>query len=207
MTHFLASTWHWILGVAAFLGALWTAVWATKPANLAPAAPAQPEPPQNPIDLPPNPSPPSTSAPTTPPSHLEAFTAAIAQFEGFYTAGTIPKKCNNPGDLRWPYGQPWPYTGVTGVTPGQFLIFDTADHGWAALDTYVKHVCLAKSKVYNDEAVSLGRKDSSAMTIYEFFGVFSPTSDNNPTKEYAVYVASACGLTIDDPMSAVYSEA
>jgi hypothetical protein len=57
---------------------------------------------------------------------------AIAKAEGFYTRGTIPNRCANPGDLKVITG--WKYPGQSGVCKGGHVHFRNDAAGWAALN-------------------------------------------------------------------------
>ena len=56
------------------------------------------------------------------------FAHAIAQAEGYNLKGSIPNRCNNPGDLK---GTAFP--GQIGVCKGGHARFKNAAAGWAAL--------------------------------------------------------------------------
>lgn len=56
---------------------------------------------------------------------------AIAKAEGFYTHGTIPQICKNPGDLK--VVKNWRYPGQAGVCKGGHVRFRNDAAGWAAL--------------------------------------------------------------------------
>lgn len=60
------------------------------------------------------------------PESIKAAARAIAKAEGFYVAGSIPQRANNPGDLKPPN---W-----TGPTLGNGIaVYASADAGWSAL--------------------------------------------------------------------------
>src|SRR4029077_16794003 len=59
---------------------------------------------------------------------ISGWGSAIAQFEGFNTAGSRPARNNNPGDLKYA-GQP----GATGQDAQGFAIFPDAESGFQAL--------------------------------------------------------------------------
>jgi hypothetical protein len=99
--------------------------------------------------------------------------------------GTRPYRNCNPGDLRWPYGTPYPY-GATSVDSGNFLIFPSYIDGFDALITMVTRACKGQSKVY-----------SPTMTITQFFSTYAPSDDNNDPNRYAEWVAARCGISVD----------
>jgi hypothetical protein len=125
------------------------------------------------------------------PTKLQTFCQSIAIYEGGETAGTIPYKTNNPGDLRWPYGAPYPY-GATGVAFGDFLTFATATDGFTALTTYVTRVAEGKSKIYPTNC-----------TIEQFFNVYAPTDDSNNPNAYAAWVANRTGVEVGTALSSL----
>ena len=114
-------------------------------------------------------------------SLLVLFCQAIAIYEGGTEAGTIPYRCHNPGDLRWPYGAPYPY-GASGVDFGDFLTFDTYQDGLNALKTYVTRVAKGLSKVYPPKS-----------TISQFFAIYAPSSDSNNPNAYADFIVAYVG--------------
>lgn len=130
-----------------------------------------------------------TAVSTAQPSLMEKFVMAIIQYEGGNTPGTIPYKTNNGGDLRWPYGAPYPY-GATGVEFGDFLTFATPLAGKQALTTYCTNVAEGKSKIYPVNC-----------TVAQFFGVYAPVGDGNNSSAYADWVASEVGISTSDPIS------
>jgi hypothetical protein len=124
-------------------------------------------------------------------SKLAVFTQSIAQYEGGDTAGTIPYKCNNPGDLRWPYGAPYPY-GATGTNFGDFLVFPSPKEGMNALTTYVTNVAMGKSKIY-----------PANCTIEQFFNIYAPSDDANNPNAYAAWVANRTGVEVGATLSSL----
>ena len=71
---------------------------------------------------------------------------AIAKAEGFYTRGTIPQRCHNPGDLKVVKG--WKYPGQAGVCKGGHVRFRNDAAGWAALDHQLTKIVEGTSR-YN----------------------------------------------------------
>jgi len=137
---------------------------------------------------------PSVKPSETPvPGLLTAFCQSIAIYEGGTEAGTRPYRNCNPGDLRWPYGKPFPY-GATDVDSGNFLIFPTYADGFNALVTMVTRCAKGYSKVY-----------SPTMTIVQFFQTYAPSEDNNDPNRYAEWVAQRCGISGDDLIKSLIS--
>lgn len=113
---------------------------------------------------------------------VSAMAAAIAQMEGYNTAGTIAANNNNPGNLRAGAGQ-------VGTANG-FAVFATAADGWAALDSQIQ---------YNI---------NQGLTMQQFFGGlagvypgYAPSTDSNNPAAYASYVAGQVGVSAAVPLS------
>lgn len=114
---------------------------------------------------------------------VDDLAQAIARYEGFYTAGTLAQRNNNPGNLR-SWGS---YPVVNG-----YVQFPDAASGWAALRAQVSK--------------NIGR----GLNLYEFFGGkpgtyagYSPSSDGNSPSRYAETVATWLGIRPDKVLSAV----
>ena len=108
---------------------------------------------------------------------------SIAQYEGYYTAGSIAQRFNNPGNLR-----SW---GSTPVVNG-YALFATPEEGWAALRAQVQ------------------KNIDRGLTLDEFFGGktgvypgYAPAADNNAPARYAATVASWLGISTDAPLADV----
>lgn len=67
-------------------------------------------------------------AAVAPSPRVVQFAHAIAHAEGYNLKGSIPARCNNPGDLK---GTNFP--GQIGICKGGHAKFRTASVGWAAL--------------------------------------------------------------------------
>lgn len=70
---------------------------------------------------------------TTAPCPVEpAYAEIIARHEGFYHAGSLPQRLNNPGSLK--------YVGQAGAVRDHagFARFPSAEDGWAALQQDVE---------------------------------------------------------------------
>ncbi len=70
---------------------------------------------------------------------------AIAKAEGFYTKGTIPSRCNNPGDIRPDSRLP----GQVGWCSGGYAKFRNARAGFAALEHQLEKIADGSSTRYN----------------------------------------------------------
>jgi hypothetical protein len=80
--------------------------------------------------------------PTTYPEPIKRFAQAIAKAEGFYVAGSIPQRANNPGDLKM--------INWDGPTLGEGIsVFQSVDAGWSALYRQLYLILSGQSGVYN----------------------------------------------------------
>jgi hypothetical protein len=115
---------------------------------------------------------------------VDSIAQAIAQMEGYNSAGTLAQRNNNPGNLRAGPGQ----TG----TSGGFAVFPDPSTGWAALDSQVQ--------------TNINR----GLTLQQFFAGgngypgYAPSADaNNPTA-YAAFVAAQTGAAdVNTPISSL----
>lgn len=73
--------------------------------------------------------------PTSYPTPIVRFAQAIAKQEGFYVAGSIPQRYNNPGDLK---------TNGSSITQ-----YSSADEGWNALYRQLFLILTGGSAHYN----------------------------------------------------------
>ena len=78
------------------------------------------------------------------PTKVDMFAHAIAKAEGYYTAGTIPNRCFNPGDLKGTR-----FEGQIGVCKGGHARFKTAAYGWNALYNQIDKMISGNSHVYH----------------------------------------------------------
>lgn len=115
-----------------------------------------------------------TDGPAT--AGVERMSRAIAQAEGFYVAGSIPARANNPGDIKVPN---W-----SGAKLGEGIsVFPTIGEGWSRLYRQLNLIASGQSRVY-----TLG--DSIASMSVKWTG-----SDN--AAAWASIVASALGTETD----------
>lgn len=112
---------------------------------------------------------------------VEQIAQAIATMEGFYSAGSIAQRNNNPGNLR-----SW---GSNPVANG-YAKFPTVEAGWQALRSQIQ--------------TNIDR----GLTLIEFFagkpgvyGGYSPSADNNNPAGYAQYVAGRAGISPTVPLN------
>lgn len=114
---------------------------------------------------------------------LSVFAAAIAQSEGFGTAGTIPTRANNPGDLA---------IGDQGYgTLGQKItVFPDATTGAAALERQISLIQSGTSKSF-----------SLNMTIAQFGAKYS----SDPNTNLSTNIARILGVSASTPLSQILS--
>jgi hypothetical protein len=109
---------------------------------------------------------------------IPTWADAIAQFEGFNSAGSRPQRNNNPGDLKYA-GQP----GAIGKDSAGFAVFPDAGTGFQALYTQLQ------------KYVTSYPGDSILDITAHYLGQSTPTSDSQGNAyTYAAYVASALGV-------------
>ena len=108
---------------------------------------------------------------------------AIASMEGFFSAGSLAARNNNPGNLR-----SWGSTPVV----GGYAQFATLQDGWNAL--------------YSQITTNINR----GLNLQEFFGGkpgvyagYSPGADKNDPAGYAQYVAGQTGLDPTAPLNTI----
>jgi hypothetical protein len=118
---------------------------------------------------------------------IPTWAAAIAQFEGFNTAGSRPARNHNPGDLKFA-GQ----GGAVGQDPQGFAIFPDDPTGFQALYNQLTLY------VQNFPGYSL------LQIMAHYLGQPNPTSDaQGDAYTYAGAVASALGVTVDTTLAAL----
>lgn len=111
-------------------------------------------------------------------SGIKKFAAAIQQFEGYLPTHRSVRN-NNPGNLKY---SAWEDKyGVIGTDDKGFAIFDTFEGGWNAL------LDLINRRI----------RQHPEWSILDFFMVYAPPSDNNPTNSYAEFVAKQLGVSVD----------
>lgn len=133
-------------------------------------------------------------SPQIKPDTLTLWAKAMQTFEGYYAPctkypfGTSSYRNNNPGNLRpGQFTKPFNYIKVSA---GNFCVWKTYDDGFNALKGFLKN---AASNVY----ITYYHSD---MSLYEFFQVFAPSSENQPNI-YANFVAAKLGVPITTKIS------
>lgn len=126
---------------------------------------------------------------------LEDLARAIKKNEGYGTEGAITiTRNNNPGALRW---SPFQDGNV-----GGFARFDNYEKGWKALLHQLRIVAEGKSPAYSTRAkIDYGLRDSSQLTLKQFFSVYAPSEDSNDPVRYAQNVARWLGIPVETRMS------
>jgi len=112
--------------------------------------------------------------PTSYPEPLRQFATAIAKQEGFYVAGSVPQRANNPGDLKIPN---MPVLAGTSISK-----FTSADEGWQALYRQLWLILTGRSSFYHMD-----------MSIAEMASVWTVTEQG----PWARNVASFLGVSTD----------
>lgn len=119
---------------------------------------------------------------------LKEWCAAIQEREG-WAPGSHSYRNNNPGNLRYS-----PYQ--SGRDSSNFSIFPTYAAGLNALMHQLRIVCNGTSPAYNSAARSkFGLANCSLLSIYQFYEIYAPSSDQNDPSSYANFVAKRLGVT------------
>jgi hypothetical protein len=112
---------------------------------------------------------------------VDRLAEAIARFEGYFIAGSLAQRNNNPGNLR-----SW---GSLPVRDG-YAVFPTPEAGWAALRRQIE--------------LNISR----GLNLYEFFGGkpgvypgYAPSTDRNDPINYANTVAGWLGVDPTVPLT------
>jgi hypothetical protein len=113
---------------------------------------------------------------------IDAVAQAIQQQEGYYP-GSLAYTNNNPGNLR--------YAGQASATQGA--------GGFAAFPDYAAGYQALLNQISLDA--------SRGLTILQFTSKYAPAADGNNPNAYAVAIANATGLTINDPLAGALSDA
>lgn len=115
--------------------------------------------------------------PTTYPQPIIRFAQAIAKQEGFYLAGSIPNRANNPGDLKLP--------GQATLAGTSITVFESVDQGWTALYRQLWLILKGGSSYYNLD-----------MSIDEMSRVWTATQQG----PWAANVSSYLGVAPSTPL-------
>jgi hypothetical protein len=114
---------------------------------------------------------------------VDLIAKAIATMEGFFKAGSLAARNNNPGNLR-----SW---GANPIVNG-YAQFKSAEEGWAALKAQVQ------------------KNINRGLTLTEFFagkpGVYAgyaPSADKNDPANYARFVAGRVGVDVSTPLQSI----
>ncbi len=102
---------------------------------------------------------------------IESFAEAIAEYEGFWKAGSRPERNRNPGDLR---------AGRFAMSKDQagYAVYATYEGGWSDLREQVKRNL--------DRGLSMLEFFAGKPNVYSGF---APSGDNNVPEAYAKFVA------------------
>jgi hypothetical protein len=108
---------------------------------------------------------------------------AIAQAEGFNAPGSLPQRCNNPGDLEM--GD----VGC-GVDQGK-TIFPNEQAGWTALENQVDLMLTGKSHVY--------KPNMTLLTVADLY------TGGDMAPAWAQIVAHKLGISVVNTLSEYYN--
>lgn len=130
------------------------------------------------------------------PSRITQLAEAMKQFEGYFAPGENPRHPkgtpsylnNNPGNIKFA-NQP----GTTGKDSQGHAVFKTYQDGYNALIRQLTLVATGTSPVYNEYANKLGLKDSSHLSLKQFFAKYAEANQ----EKYAQFVADRLQVTPD----------
>lgn len=111
---------------------------------------------------------------------------AIQTIEGWFP-GSLSYRENNPGNLT--------YAGQPGASPVQ--VCNPTCHTFAQFDSY--------SDGYQALVNQVNLDASRGETIAQFAAKYAPAADANDPASYAAQIATAAGLSVNDPLSAAVS--
>lgn len=112
-----------------------------------------------------------------PKNKLDAWALAIQTFEG-YSVGSRSYRNHNPGNIKY-VGQ----STAIGKDDKGFCVFPSYQVGFEALKSLLRYAASGKSKLYKANG-----------SLYQFFNVYAPSSDNNNPNQYAEFVARSIGV-------------
>jgi LAS superfamily LD-carboxypeptidase LdcB len=131
--------------------------------------------------------------PLSKPSGTDAatqFMVRVATMEGAFATGSggpnTPQKNKNPGNLKGPSSlienylkQKFPGSYASGIPLDgkKHLIFDSEEHGWAALYYFFQRNFQGNVAPYD-----------KAKTIGDFFNIYAPSSDGNNLSSYMKFI-------------------
>lgn len=121
----------------------------------------------------------AVSAPVEPVNtipRIDIFCNAIKDYEG--GPGDANYRNNNPGNCRYNPSGYLPKYGDVKCSPAGFAIFPTWEQGWEYLEALVQEMAA----------------DHPKWDFIDFFSVYAPTSDGNDVGNYAIFVATRCGV-------------
>lgn len=120
----------------------------------------------------------------------------IGTEEGFFTAGTLPRRNHNPGDLRHS-----PHSTHQPAAPDAIGVIDTDEHGWADLE---RQLALYASRLITLDPRTLTPCPSRWMTLQDAIYTWAPPGDNNNSAKYLedVLAGFAADLVYGEPVVA-----
>jgi hypothetical protein len=137
----------------------------------------------------------------TPQSLVEAFATAVAHEEGFYVAGSVPQRANNPCDLTDDGDVGCGVIHTSGPEGAGITIYPNVEAGWQAAYKKFGRMLNGASHVYTlDMTISdVGMKYSGNAT----WGVnVAARLGVPPTMTLAEYIAQGLGTNHDNVQQA-----
>ena len=109
---------------------------------------------------------------------VEAIAAAISRMEGYDVLGSLARRNNNPGNLRWAKTQ----ARTVLTASGKFAAFNSALEGWQALYDYILD------------------KAQDGLTLRAFVSLYAPPTENN-TELYLDFMARQLNASPDETLT------
>lgn len=122
---------------------------------------------------------------------VQSIAQAIANMEGFNSAGSVAQRNNNPGNLRT-----W---GNYPVVDGYAQFPDLAT-GWNALYSQIQTNI---GRGLTLQTFFGGQRDASGNVIPGGYPGYSPSADSNNPAGYAQYVAGQVGISPTVPLNSL----
>jgi hypothetical protein len=132
---------------------------------------------------------------------IQAFASAVAHEEGFYVAGSVPQRANNPCDLTDDGDVGCGVIQTTGAAGAKITVYPNVEAGWQAAYKKFGRMLNGASEVYllSMTIQQVGMKFSGDATWGKNVAARLGLTDQNTLADY---VAQGLGNNHDDVQSA-----
>lgn len=130
-------------------------------------------------------------------SRIPDWANAAYIYEGNGPNDRATRNCN-PGNLR--YSGYIMSLGAAGKDKDNFAIFDNMTDGMNALKQFLSDVINWELIPYREYAEKNGRTRQN-FNLFDFYRVYSPTSDSNDPDAYALFIANKLSVNPQDPIA------